>query len=101
MKSKQCEYMSHTSLLVLSGLIFAAVTTAASAGTDTNDSCNTIVASCKAAGFKQGGKDGEGLWHDCMQPILQRRAGTSRIPLPAVDATMVDACLKARPNYGK
>lgn len=65
--------------------------------------CEQIKTACTNAGFVQGGaKSGVGLWHDCVDPLLGRRAH-SRIntkTLPRVDPKIVAACKAQNPNYG-
>jgi hypothetical protein len=97
MKSSNCRFLPMASSLILLALCLA---TPASASPEANDSCNAIIAACKSAGFKQGGKDGDGLWHDCVQPLLQKKPGASRLPLPAINPGSAEACLKAHPSYG-
>jgi len=65
--------------------------------------CKEIAATCKAAGFTPGDwKKGDGLWYDCVDPIIQGKTvvpGATK-PLPAVDPKIVAACKARHPKYG-
>jgi hypothetical protein len=65
--------------------------------------CNQIAAACKSAGFIQGDwKKGDGLWRDCVDPIVQGQTtvtGATK-PLPSVDPAVVAACKAKHPKYG-
>jgi hypothetical protein len=65
--------------------------------------CQKVADACKSAGFVKGDwKKGDGLWRDCVDPIMQGQTtvpgGTK--PLPAVDAGLVSACKAKHPKYG-
>jgi len=66
----------------------------------TPDPCLQLKAACKAAGFIPGGmKTGDGLYKDCINPILAGRGvKTSRSgrALPHVDPQIVTACRTAQ-----
>ena len=74
--------------------------------TDTQPSkpCREIAQLCEKAGFEKGEwKKGNGLWRDCVNPLLQ---GTTVVPgatkpLPQVDAQLVSACKEKHPQFGK
>jgi len=65
--------------------------------------CKKIAAACEQAGFIKGDwKKGDGLWRDCVNPIVQ---GISSVPgatktLPAVDPKDVAACKAKHPKFG-
>lgn len=65
--------------------------------------CKKIVEACKGAGFIQGDwKKGDGLWRDCVDPIIQ---GATTVPgatksLPKVSADDIAACKAKRPKFG-
>jgi len=65
--------------------------------------CKEIANACRNAGFIKGDwKKGDGLWRDCVDPIMQGKTsapgGTK--PLPAVNASLVSACKAKHPKYG-
>jgi hypothetical protein len=65
--------------------------------------CQKIADACRSAGFVKGDwKKGDGLWRDCVDPIMQGKTsapgGTK--PLPAVDGSLVSACKAKHPKYG-
>jgi hypothetical protein len=65
--------------------------------------CKEIANACRNAGFIKGDwKKGDGLWRDCVDPIMQGKSsapgGTK--PLPAVDTNLVSACKAKHPKYG-
>ena len=65
--------------------------------------CQQIRSACLDAGFVQGGaRDGNGLWRDCIDPVIQGRIprGT-RLPLPHVNPRIVAACRTNNPAFGR
>ena len=65
--------------------------------------CKEIANACRNAGFIKGDwKKGDGLWRDCVDPIMQGKSsapgGTK--PLPTVNASLVSACKAKHPKYG-
>ena len=65
--------------------------------------CDGIKSACISAGFVPGGAgSGNGLWRDCVNPILQggthSRKSTKAVPL--VDPQIVAACKAQDPNFG-
>ena len=65
--------------------------------------CKEIAAACRNAGFIKGDwKKGDGLWRDCVDPIMQGKTSVpgATKPLPAVDAGLVSACKAKHPKYG-
>lgn len=66
--------------------------------------CKQIAEACKNAGFKPGDwKKGDGLWKDCVDPIVQgtpQPSGASK-PLPTVDPNLVSACKAKHPKFGQ
>jgi hypothetical protein len=65
--------------------------------------CKQIAQACQNAGFIKGDwKKGDGLWRDCVDPIMQGQTnvpGASK-PLPTVDASLVAACKAKNPKFG-
>jgi hypothetical protein len=65
--------------------------------------CKTVEQACKNAGFIQGDwKKGDGLWRDCVDPIMQGQTNVpgATKPLPTVDAKAVAACKAEHPKFG-
>jgi len=66
--------------------------------------CAEVRAACEQAGFVQGGaRSGEGLFVDCIAPIMRgmpqpRRAGR---PLPQINLQLVADCKAQNPNFGQ
>ncbi|HTQ72691.1 MAG TPA: hypothetical protein VMI74_00255 [Burkholderiales bacterium] len=65
--------------------------------------CKEIANACRNAGFIKGDwKKGDGLWRDCVDPIMQGKStapGATK-PLPQVDPSLVSACKAKHPKYG-
>jgi hypothetical protein len=65
--------------------------------------CMQIADACKAAGFIKGDwKKGDGLWRDCVDPIMQGASSAPGVtkPLPHVDPSLVSACKAKHPKFG-
>jgi len=65
--------------------------------------CQQIVADCKNAGFVQGDwKEGNGLWKDCVGPIMQgtTQPQNASKPLPQVSPQIVEECKAKHPEFG-
>jgi hypothetical protein len=65
--------------------------------------CKQIADACKSAGFIPGDwKKGDGLWKDCVDPIMQGQASApgATKPLPTVDPNLVAQCKAKHPKYG-
>ena len=76
----------------------------ASRGSPGQGPCEQIVAACRDAGFIQGGGQGHnGLWADCIVPIMQGAGQSHKTgqPLPEVDPKLVTACKAKNPNFGQ
>ena len=72
-------------------------------GRGLSKSCMQIVNACKSAGFIQGDwKKGDGLWRNCIDPIIQGQTGVAggTKPLPTVDPNIVAECKASRPSFG-
>src|SRR5262249_311432 len=66
--------------------------------------CEHIRAACESAGFVPGNaKDGNGLWVDCIHPIMAGRAQRSKAtrPLPYIDPHLVAVCRASNPRFGQ
>jgi hypothetical protein len=65
--------------------------------------CKQIAQACMQAGFTKGDwKKGDGLWRDCVDPIVQGQASApgATKPLPSVDPNLVAACKAKHPKFG-
>jgi hypothetical protein len=66
--------------------------------------CEQIVRACRSAGFIFGDyKEGNGLWVDCLSPIMDGtdQPPTAKIALPELSAEVVAACKATGPNFGQ
>src|SRR5271157_3255624 len=66
--------------------------------------CQQIKSACMNAGFVQGGVSaGNGLWLDCIDPIMQGTAQRHKAtkPLPQVDPKLVAACKAQDASFGQ
>ena len=66
--------------------------------------CAQIKSACTSAGFVQGGVSaGNGLWRDCIDPIMQGTAQRHKAskPLPQVDPKVIAACKAQDPTFGQ
>ncbi len=64
--------------------------------------CQKIAEVCEAAGFTKGDwKKGNGLWHDCVAPIIQgvKSPPGAAKPLPIVSASNIVACKATKPKF--
>jgi hypothetical protein len=62
--------------------------------------CRQIKKACENAGFVKG-KEGRGLWVNCIAPIMQGTVSqNSVLPLPADDPSLVAACKQKHPKFG-
>ena len=62
-----------------------------------------VAQACQQAGFIKGDwKKGDGLWRDCVDPIMQGKTSVpgATKPLPAVDPSVVAACKAQHPKFG-
>ena len=65
--------------------------------------CKEIAEACRQAGFIKGDwKKGDGLWRDCVNPIVQGKTSVpgATKPLPAVDGKLVADCKAKHPKFG-
>jgi hypothetical protein len=99
-------------LFIIAALSLTSINFSMAASTDTHPDkdqhregpCRKIKEACLAAGFKQGDwKNGDGLWRDCIDPIIQ---GVSTVPggtktLPKVDPADIAACKAKKPKFGE
>ena len=100
MKGNQMNRILVFTLVVLA---FAIQAVASPNGAQAPAPCKQIAEACKTAGFVKGDwKNGDGLWRDCVDPIVQGQTtvpgGTK--PLPTVDQTVVAACKAKHPKFG-
>jgi hypothetical protein len=66
--------------------------------------CAEIRAACEQAGFVQGGaRTGDGLFVDCIAPIMRGGAQPRRSSksLPQIDGQLVADCKAQNPNFGQ
>ena len=70
---------------------------------DAPNECNQIAEACRQAGFIKGDwKKGDGLWRDCVNPIVQGKTSVpgATKPLPSVDGKLVADCKAKHPKFG-
>jgi hypothetical protein len=94
-------------LLALTALILSpALTFAQGSKGDHNappNECKEIAEACRQAGFIKGDwKKGDGLWRDCVNPIVQGKTSVpgATKPLPVVDGKLVADCKAKHPKFG-
>ena len=66
--------------------------------------CAAIRALCEQAGFVRGGaRTGDGLFLDCIAPIIKQLPQPPRAsrPLPKIDPQLVADCKAQNPNFGQ
>jgi len=66
--------------------------------------CAEINIACKRAGFTTGtGKTGNGIFADCVSPIIEGRPQPKNavLPLPHIRPEIVAACKQLNPNYSR
>ena len=87
-------------LIALSGL---SASWSAFADNSAQHPCEFIEGTCKSAGFIQGqAKTGNGLWEDCINPIMQGQTIPNAVkPIPMVNPSVVSACHAKRPKFGE
>ena len=72
---------------------------AQSAKPKSEDPCLQIQKACIAAGYKEGeAKEGEGLWYDCVDPIMKGKKPTGK-KQPDVSSQVIAACRAKDPTY--
>lgn len=97
--------MMARTLLVLTALSLSSAVAFAQAkkGDHPPAECKPIEDACKQAGFIRGDwKKGDGLWRDCVNPLMQGKTsvpGASK-PLPSVDGKLVADCKAKHPKFG-
>ena len=77
---------------------------AAPAGGKGAGPCEQITQACESAGFVKGdAKEGNGLYHDCIDPIMKGtgQPANAKIVLPKVSSDTVAACKQKHPNFGE
>lgn len=86
------------------GLTLSASVIAAESAGSAREPCEQIAAACTAAGFVKGeAKNGYGLWHDCIDPIMRGASQPPNAdkPLPSVSPELVEACKQRHPEFGE
>ena len=64
--------------------------------------CAAIRAACEQAGFVLGGaRTGDGLFVDCIAPIIRQQPPRASRPLPKIDLQLVADCKAQNPNFGQ
>ena len=75
-----------------------------STGTSANTRpCAQITKACTDAGFQnRGANKGDGVFYDCVIPIIEGTPQPSEatLPLPQINAAIVQACKTVNPKYG-
>jgi hypothetical protein len=98
---RQIPFSSATLASLLVGFALPLITQSAQAAPGP---CEQIVAACQGAGFVTGdAKEGFGLWHDCVDPLMRGTPQPPRAdkPLPAVPPQLIAACRQIHPNFGE
>ena len=63
------------------------------------DPCDQIHKACVAAGYKErDANQGEGIWYDCVDPIMKGKKPTGK-KQPDVSAQVIAACRAQDPTY--
>jgi len=65
--------------------------------------CKQIAEACESAGFIKGDwKKGDGLWRDCVNPLVQHQTSVpgATKPLPKVDEDLIAKCKAHHPKFG-
>ena len=84
-----------------SGLLGFGISQADAAEKHPKNPCQQIEQACKSAGFVYGdSKQGKGVMHDCVNPIMQSKPAPGSTPLPAVDPNLISACKAKNPAFG-
>jgi hypothetical protein len=66
--------------------------------------CAQIKQACEQAGFVKGdAKEGNGLWVDCIDPIMQGKPQPKKATkaLPTVSSTLIAECKAKKANWGE
>jgi hypothetical protein len=90
--------------VILNVLLVDLVTCGTMQAAPRQPACVEIMAACQQAGFVRGdAKAGDGLFVDCVVPIVrgtsQRRRASK--PLPQIDPRVVADCNAQNPNFGQ
>jgi hypothetical protein len=64
--------------------------------------CRQIKEACEKAGFVKGGaKNGNGLWKNCIHPIMSGAAATNAAHQPPqVSPSLINQCKEKHPHFG-
>jgi hypothetical protein len=89
---------------ILGMLLFGLVPCGPAQAAPRQPACVELMSACEQAGFVRGdAKGGDGLFVDCVVPILrgtpQRRRASK--PLPQIDPGLVANCRAQNPNFGQ
>jgi len=93
-------------LMITFALAFALATATAladSSGTTTTirRPCQQVRQACLGAGFVKGAwKQGNGLWRDCINPVMQGQPNGTSKALPSVGSDVIAACKAKHPKFG-
>jgi hypothetical protein len=86
---------------IMTVLMLLSSYTAVNAFAEVNtDPCHQIRLACQRAGFvKDAGRHANGLWKDCVEPLMKENSSRrNKIPLPHVDASVIAACKAKHPR---
>jgi len=91
-----------TSVVLLGAGVFGpGISQADAAEKHPKSPCQQIEQACKSAGFVYGdSKQGKGIMHDCVNPIMQSKPAPGPTALPSVDPGLVSACKAKNPKFG-
>jgi hypothetical protein len=94
--------MSKIVLVLIAAFSVSASLVASSANAGQHP-CEVVESTCAGAGFIKGqAKAGNGLWEDCINPIMQGQTIPNAVkPIPSVDPGVVAACHAKRPKFGE
>ena len=101
--SKRMNWVSLSAFIFFTyAAFFGAIKAGANAG-GAPGPCKQIAEACKSAGFVKGDwKKGDGLWKDCVDPIMQgvKSVSGATKALPTVDPNLVTECKAKHPKFG-
>ena len=95
--------MKKFALITILTLVFGPLNSMAAPAEEPSGPCKQIADACTAAGFVKGDwKKGDGLYRDCVAPIVQgaKTVPKATKPLPIIDAATISACKAKNPKFG-